>query len=415
MNNRSLRHWATLAACCGLSASSIGICVNSVGVFFTSASAELGVGRGAFAFHGTIANIVNGLFAPFAMLILRKRNFKALVGLGVLLAGAATMLMARAHSLREFYALGALRGIGCSFFSLVVITFVIGNWFEEKHGLAVGIALSFSGLSGAVFSPLLSGLIGAFGWRNAYIAMGAGLIAFALPGALLLLDPFPAMRGLVPYGKSEESAAKLRTAERERDQRPFAFFSQLFISVALLSVSVSTITGIAQHFPGHAETFGAAASTGAAMISAAMIGNIIFKLLIGVLSDRIGPLNAGAITVAVTLCALALLAVIDPLKAQAAALAAAFLFGAIYAIGAVGCSLITRRVFGVGNYAKAYPVVSLCGGIGSALSLSLIGLSYDLFKTYRVGIIAGIALSVVNSAVIQMLRLRASNPNGGLK
>ena len=47
----TFRHWTTLAACCGIAASSIGMLTNSAGVFYSPVAAALGVGRGAFALH----------------------------------------------------------------------------------------------------------------------------------------------------------------------------------------------------------------------------------------------------------------------------------------------------------------------------------------------------------------------------
>ncbi|MFA6505161.1 MAG: MFS transporter [Treponemataceae bacterium] len=405
MRNKSIHHWFTIAACCGLSASSIGICVNSLGVFFPSASAELGVGKGAFALHATISNLVTGLFAPFGMRILRKYNFRVVVGAAILLAGGSTMLMSLGGNVGIFYVLGALRGIGCAFFALVVITFVIGNWFDEKHGFAVGLTLSFSGLSGALFSPIFSRLIFIIGWRYAYVAMGLAIILLAFPGAILL-DPFPEMKGLFPYGKKDRETPS--TPRMKAPGGKTSLPAATFLSVMTLAVLVSSITGIAQHFPGYAESVGKTAVLGAAMISAAMIGNIIFKLLIGVLSDRIGPINACSILVLVNLSSLTILSLTDPAGNYALTMAAAFLFGSIYAVGAVGSSLLTRRVFGVERYASTYPYVSMCMGIGSASSVSIIGFLYDFFRTYRVGIAFGIGFGIVNLALLQTLRIKRS-------
>ncbi|MCF2653084.1 hypothetical protein [Anaeromassilibacillus senegalensis] len=53
MQQKTIRHWLTVIACCGLAASSIGICTNAMGVFYTPVSEALGVGRGdGFGKHG---------------------------------------------------------------------------------------------------------------------------------------------------------------------------------------------------------------------------------------------------------------------------------------------------------------------------------------------------------------------------
>ena len=402
MKNKSIHHWLIVAICCGLSAASIGICFNSLGVFFTPVSAELGVGIGAFAFHVTVSNLLIGLFSTIGMKLVKKYHFRIMVSLGILMAGGATMLMSLGQNIWEFYLLGAVRGIGCSFFALVVITYIIGNWFYEKHGFAVGLTLSFSGLSGAFFNPMLSYLISQVGWRYTYLIAGICIIFLALPGTLLLLEPRPEKKHLLPYGgkmvNNVVQPAQVATAGKVE------FFSISFIAVAVFATLVPAITGITQHFPGYVESLGSTAAVGAMMISAAMIGNIIFKLLIGLLSDKIGPLNACSVMVSVNLLSLILLILIDPVENQPILLASAFLFGTTYAVGAVGTPLVTRHVFGVEQYASVYPYISMCISLGSATSLTITGLLYDVFGTYQFSLLGGIVFGGISLLILQGLK-----------
>jgi MFS family permease len=402
MKNKSIHHWIIVAICCGLSAASIGICFNSLGVFFTPVSAELGVGIGAFALHVTFTNLLIGLFSTIGMKLVKKYHFRTMVSLGILMAGGSTMLMSLGHNIWEFYLLGAVRGIGCSLFALVIITYIIGNWFDEKHGFAVGLTLSFSGLSGAFFSPMLGYLITQVGWRYTYLITGICIIVLALPGTLLLLEPQPEKRHLLPYGgKMIDKAAQ---SAKVASARKVEFLSIPFIAVALFATLVPAITGITQHFPGYVESLGSTAAVGAMMISAAMIGNIIFKLLIGLLSDKIGPVNACSVMISVNLLSLILLMVTNPVENQPILLASAFLFGTTYAVGAVGTSLVTRHVFGVEQYAAVYPYISICIAVGSATSLTITGLLYDLFGTYQFSLFGGIAFGVLSLLILQGLR-----------
>ena len=80
-----------------------------------------------------------------------------------------------------FYILGILRGIGVGIGGMVPITVIITNWFDEKHGLATSLALSFSGLAGAIFSPLLSSWIISYGWQMTYRLMASCILILVLP------------------------------------------------------------------------------------------------------------------------------------------------------------------------------------------------------------------------------------------
>ena len=48
------KSWLVLIALCGLAAASIGISINTSGVFYSVVSEDLGIFRGAFAFNMTI-------------------------------------------------------------------------------------------------------------------------------------------------------------------------------------------------------------------------------------------------------------------------------------------------------------------------------------------------------------------------
>ena len=388
------RYLLTLICCCLLAASSVGIFTNSVGVFYSPVSGDLGVGRGAFALHATLCALVMGFLCPLAAKLLKRFPFRPLLLSGAVLAAGSTALMATAQNVWTFYVLGILRGIGMTMFSLMPVTTIINNWFREKHGLAVGIALSFSGIAGAVFSPLLSGLIQSLGWRNAFLWMAAFGFVLTIPG-LLFLEFDPRRLHMDPYGGPAPTHSVSGSGNGKLHLPTLAVLS-------LMTVLHTSVTGIAQHFPGMAEWLGWTAQVGAAMVSAGMIGNIVSKLMIGTLSDRIGPFKASMCMIsvnAVALLGLLLLGSANPVLLYGAA----FLYGAVYAVGAVGIPLLTRRLFGQENYASAYSVITIFTSIGSASSLTIIGLIYDLTGGYSAALIIGLAIDAINTGILLFL------------
>lgn len=80
------RHLLVLVSCCLMAASSIGVYTNSVGVFYTTVSADLGVGRGAFALHATLCALVTGFLSPLSARLMKKVRFQALIIAGSALA-----------------------------------------------------------------------------------------------------------------------------------------------------------------------------------------------------------------------------------------------------------------------------------------------------------------------------------------
>ena len=388
------RYWLVLAACCGLAASAIGVFTNSLGVFYTPIAGELGVGRGAIALHATLSALTSGLLSPFFARAMKKAPLPLFIGIGALLASGCTALMSVSGSVWLFNLLGILRGVGLVTFSLMPVTTVINNWFHARHGVAVGVALSFSGLSGAVFNPLFSALIASVGWRTAYLYMALFGFLLALPG-VFTLRLTPAEVGLTAYGEGATgSTANLKAPGGETK-----IYLPAMLLLVLMTFLHTSVTGIAQHFPGYAESIGMTAQIGATMVSAGMVGNIVSKLLIGVLSDRVGSFRAALTMICVNAAALLGLLIV-PVGLPAAALGAAFLYGTVYSVGAVGIPLLTRSLFGAKNYASVYSVITLFTSLGSSLSLTIIGLVYDFTGGYRTALVGGIAIDCVNACIL---------------
>ena len=391
----TFRHWATLAACCGIAASSIGMLTNSAGVFYSPVAAALGVGRGAFALHTSLCTLLAGFLSPVAARLMKKFPIRLLLTIGILFSCGSTALMSVTHSIWGFYVLGLAKGIGFAFCTLMPITTIIGNWFEARRGMATGIALAFSGLGGAIFSPMLTSLIQSVGWEKAYLLSAVISVVLALPG-LLTLPSTPEEIGLAPYGGRprplrQESGKADKTAPKVNVIGPALWF------LCFLTLFNTAITGIAQHFPGISESWGMASQVGAAMISAGMVGNIVSKLLIG-------PFAACRTMMCTNLAALTILLLVAP-RASAVALAAAFFYGAVYSVSATGLPLLTRRLFGE-NYASAFSVVTLFTNTGSAFSLTIVGLIYDLTGGYTLALIGGILLDCANLVLLSLLSRR---------
>ena len=141
------------------------------------------------------------------------------------------------------------------------------------------------------------------------------------------------------------------------------------------------------------------------MVSAGMIGNIVSKLIIGTVSDRIGPFKASVSMIMINAAALLGLLLYSG-KTAGLMYGFAFFYGTVYSVGAVGIPLLTRKLFGSENYTSAYSVITVFTSIGSASSLTVIGLIYDLTGGYSAALIGGITIDAINLIIlIALLRI----------
>ena len=291
---KTLKHWLVLAVACGISASSVGITMNVIGVFYTPVSQDLGIYRGTFAMHATLASLALAVISLFFTPLLYRFGWKKVLISGVMLASFSTMAMAFTTQIWIFNLLGLLRGVGAGLYSMIPLSMIVNNWFEEKKGLAMSLSFGSTGIAGAIFSPIFTTLINTIGWESSFIAMGITMILLALPAILYRYELNPKDEGLLPYGYTENGSVTHQTSERS-DPKNFSYKRAAFLIISFIALTHTSITGISQHLPGYAESNELSIQVGGYLLSAVMIGNITFKLIIGSLSDWLGIIKSSVI------------------------------------------------------------------------------------------------------------------------
>lgn len=405
----SKKHWLVLAGACGMIASSLGFNVNSIGVFFTPVADALGVYRGNFAFHSTIATFAMAITYLFLPRILERVRFKPLLFLGVTVSALSTMAMALTTNMFVFYILGAIRGFSSGVFGIVPVTMLLNNWFEDRNGTAMSIAFASSGVSGAFMSPLFTHLITNIGWQETFVVAGILIALLNIPGLLFSTAFSPKEAGFLPYkNKNSEHTDGDEPAQEQKPtlrRKSVSYTSIGFITLFMISILYSSLVSMVQHFPGLAESLNFSISTGAAMLSAAMIGNILFKLLAGTLSDKIGIVKSFALITVLNLISLLLMVTF---QRPSVMIGAAFIFGSIYAFSTIILPLLSNEFFGRSRSMRVYPIFSFVGTIGKAISLSLIGYAYDFTSSYMIALFIAIIFQVINLFLLY-LGIKAKN------
>ena len=124
--------------------------------------------------------------------------------------GTTVCLMSRAGSFGELaLAVTLTRALGQSALSVVSIA-MVGHWFVRRIDAAMAIYSVVLSIGFMIAFPLVGAAVQSRGWRAAWFAAGAVIIAVLLPLALLLVRRSPESIGLLPDGASELGT---RTAE----------------------------------------------------------------------------------------------------------------------------------------------------------------------------------------------------------
>ena len=140
-----------------------------------------------------------------------------------------------------------------------------------------------------------------------------------------------------------------------------------------------------------------AASVGAMMLSVCMAANSIGKIVLGARADKLGSRISLLIYSALTITAVLLMWLV---RIPVSMYAAAILYGLTYSLGTVGVVMITKDMFGLENYSRTYPTISLAGTIANAVFSSLIGFLFDFSGNYTGTLLLMLAMLAVNTVLI---------------
>ena len=386
-----LSHLFPVIAGCGLIGTSLGMCVNISGNFFTPVAEAFSCGRADAAMTLTVYNIVQAAAALYAPRVLSSFRLKQVLLFCTILQAGSTFLLSRCMSIPPMLILNALRGIGSAMIGTVMVTMMINYWFHEKTALMISIPLGFSGIVGAIFSPLIASVIAQSGWRTAYQLCALLILFLNLTALLLPIGLRPEDVSLAPYGTKEKTA--------NADDAPVSVSPRLLALMIVFAFACSVVSALPHHFPGIAENL-SASSIGALLISAGMVSNTGGKILLGALIDRIGTKNAASLfLLLIGAGALLLLTLPYPLFL----IAAAFLFGLSFSVSVVATSTMSRECFGPAGYSRYFPTINFTATFANAVGTWLIGRLYDESGSYTSAVMLVFVLILVSLGSLRLV------------
>jgi sugar phosphate permease len=173
--------------------------------FFKPMSEDLDISRSALSAVFLIRAVIMGFLAlPIGMAVDRYGP-RALVTIGILIGGLATMGMAWVSGLLSFYLVfGVIRAFSLTLSGAEVTTTVVAKWFIHYRARALAISAIGVPLAGVLLAPLAALLINLYGWRNSFIIFGAATLVILVVPAWLKMRRMPEDMGLYPDGRTPE-------------------------------------------------------------------------------------------------------------------------------------------------------------------------------------------------------------------
>jgi MFS family permease len=190
-------------------------------VFLLPMQAELGWSRtllfGALAVRGLIAGVLQPWVGPLGD---HRWAPRLVVPIGALLLGFSFMMIKWVEEPWAFYLwYGLVGALGMALISAAIMDAVVLKWFLRKRPQALLWVNQGPGTAPLIFPIVLTALIAAVGWRDAWFWFGVGTIAVLLPLSLLIRTR-PELMGQLPDGEppvgSPRAAGQPRPTFQER-------------------------------------------------------------------------------------------------------------------------------------------------------------------------------------------------------
>jgi MFS family permease len=371
----------------------------SFGVFFAALIDEFGWSRAGLAGVFSLYAAAYSVFAFPAGRLTDRWGPRAVITAGGLFLGVALAAMAAVTQLWQpyvLYGLVAAIGMGTAY---VPCSGTVVKWFARRRGLAVGLAGSGGSVGTFALPPLAQWLVGAVGWRAAYVVFGAAvLVTLATVARVMRRDP--ESMGLHPDGAPAPPSAVVPGVPLGIALRaPALWLLGLALTATWIPVFVPLV-----HLVSLARDLGHGPAAGAWLVSALGAGAVAGRLTMGPISDRLGRKPAlvfGTAAQAVAFIAYAYVAGIEALVATTVA------FG--YSYGAVS-TLFPAAVADLFGRSAAGAIVGflfMSAGSMAAWGPVAAGAIYDAYGSYAPAFELSAACNLIAAVVVAMTRMPA--------
>ena len=365
---------------------------SSFTVFVIPMSDDFGWSRSEISLAASIGLLVNGLTQPFVGRLYDRYGARKIVIPSLLVLGAATVLLMQTFHILFLIALfGIVTSVATSGVGDPITGAMLAKWFRRHRATVLGISMAGASIGGMLLVPFTQYLIGITNWRTAWAVLGALVLLFALPAALLIIKETPEKMGLLPdgdatpireMGKNSQPAAEPAKGPLETESWASAFRSApIWQMCGAYFVCGATTAIMGTHFVPYAVDKGFTEST-AALAFGIMNGlNIVGVVGISLISDKMGRKNLLGLVYAGRGLGYAVLLLVPGG------------WGLWSFVGIAGFSWwataplttsLTADVYGVKRLGTISSIAFLAHQIGSAASVQFAGVMHDVTGNYLI-------------------------------
>lgn len=387
--------WIVLGSVLGLIVGNVTVLQFSASVLMKPIMAEFGWNRSVLSAAVMLGSFCAAAATPFVGRLIDKHGVKPITLFAITFFALSTAAMSLAPAAAPvFIGMFCVLGVFSGGQAPLPYAKSIAGAFDRRRGLAMGIAMTGVGLGTALIPKLAQVYLDNFGWRGAYVALGATVFLIAFPAVALFLSEPAARRGA-------SSPGMLPGLEARQVVRTTDFWIMAFVFLCIPIVA----NGIIVHLVPLLTDRGIPAQQAVAIFSSIGASLIVGRLACGYFLDRFfAPHVAIAFILIPALGVITLLASSDPLLTTVGAVLVGIGLGA--EVDLIG--YLQSRYFGLRAFGQVYGYLFAIFTVGTGFGPFVMGATFDATGSYRPALV-GFVVTLICAGVV-LLRLPRRYP-----
>ncbi len=375
--------------------------ISSTVVFFVPILKHFGWTRAKLSVAFSIGWITGGAAGPLIGWLADRIDPKRMMVVGATVTGLLWLVLSRATSFSEFLAINGMFGICVGAATSIPVSILIAGWFQQRRGLAMGIAFSGATLGGAAMTMVANYSVAHGGWRFGYATLGAPILLIVVPLIFFFVrsetsasNSKRASESALPEKPVPEPITKIELPGLELGQMTGA---RSFWMIATAQLMAGFTTGMGPHFVAYLTGVGYTATFAATVISLYLVVTTAGTLLGGPMADRFT--SRGALIATFILSSLGMIGLwgaSHPIALAMNVLAGGFAAGAI----SVQMPLVIIESLGIKRFGSALGITGIFFTLGAAASPIITGRIFDVSGSYRVAISSFVVMLIMAAVAI---------------
>jgi MFS family permease len=321
-----------------------------------------------------------------------------LVGTGFV--GASMFLMGSIHSLPQYYLLCFTEVLGYVSAGPIANQVLIANWFRRMRGRAMGYAYLGLGFGGAVSPLLVHWLIEAFGWRRAFEAIGALIVAILFPVGIWVTRSAPRDLGLSPDGARSNPGGTEAAGAPSRTVREAIGTANFWLLLVGSTLVIGVIGTVISHFILFLKDEGYSSGWASRALSILLFSSLAGRVIVGYVADRFTRKNVMALFYLSLALAIPLLFLHHQVRAvEGFAILFGFAMGADYML----IPLVAVDCFGLPALGKILALIIMADSLGQTFGPVMAGRIFDIRHSYDLAWLIITAAGMLGAAAVFLI------------